>query len=186
MSTVAPPGQLMTTEQLFALPDDDMERELFRGELRERPVTRRGHQHGQAVAQVAVHLVFWLKARPKPRGAIVGGEGGFRLRRDPDSSVGIDVGYASAESVAATPASVAYYDGPPGLAVEVLSRSDRQGDVDDKIELYLETGVAVVWIINPRFQTVTVYRPEAQPVVFNARQELSTEPDPAGISRIGR
>jgi len=38
MSTVS---TLMTTEQLLALPDDGKERELIRGELREREMTRR-------------------------------------------------------------------------------------------------------------------------------------------------
>jgi hypothetical protein len=41
MSTVS----TMTTAQLLALPDDGVERELIRGELRERPTTRRNRLH---------------------------------------------------------------------------------------------------------------------------------------------
>jgi hypothetical protein len=34
-------ANLMTTEQLLAMPEDGMDRDLIRGELRERPMTRR-------------------------------------------------------------------------------------------------------------------------------------------------
>ena len=56
-----------------------------------------------------------------------------------------------------------------------------QQEIDEKIELYLETGVALIWIINPRFKTVTVYRPDAPPVQFNETQELTTEPHLLGF-----
>ena len=56
--------------------------------------------------------------------------------------------YVSAE-VAAREPDAAYFEGPPVLAVEILSPSDTQEDIDEKVELYLETGVAIVWVVNP-------------------------------------
>lgn len=53
------------------------------------------------------------------------------------------------------------YRGPPDLAVEVLSPGDRRGKVQAKIAFYLANGVRLVWLVDPRRRTVTVYQPEA-------------------------
>ena len=88
--------------------------------------------------------------------------------------------YVSAEVAAINP-EAAYFEGPPVLAVEILSPSDVQEEIDEKVELYLETGVAIVWVVNPRFATITVYRPNAAPVMFSGDQELSAEPHLPGF-----
>ena len=171
MATVAP---TLTAEQVLAMPDDGVERDLIRGELRERPMTRRNRKQGRSNSRASYHLEAWLDTQPEPRGEIVCGEAGFILSAD--TGVGIDVAYVSAELSMATPESATFFQGVPILAVEILSPSDRQEDIDEKIEIYLESGVAMVWIMNPRFRTVTVYRPGAEPVLFNASQELTAEP----------
>ena len=48
---------------------------------------------------------------------------------------------------------------PPDLAVEVVSPSDKQSRVSEKVLAYLEAGTRLVWIINPVLRTVAVYRP---------------------------
>jgi Uma2 family endonuclease len=53
-----------------------------------------------------------------------------------------------------------------------LSPSDEHEDVKDKIVNYLDARVPLVWLIDPDFQTVLVYRPDAPPVLFNVTQEL--------------
>ena len=72
-------------------------------------------------------------------------------------------------------------DGVPILAVEILSPSDVIEDVNEKIDAYLEAGVAVVWIVDPYFRTVKVHRPDAEPELFNVRQELTAEPHLPGF-----
>ncbi len=37
----------MTTEELLALPEDGLDRELIRGQLREKPMTRRNRWHSR-------------------------------------------------------------------------------------------------------------------------------------------
>jgi Uma2 family endonuclease len=170
----------MTLEEMLALPDDGLDRELIRGVLREKPMTWRNRRHSRIEIRVGRFLDAWLDTQPEPRGEIVGGEAGFLLRRDPDTGVGIDVAYVSAEVAARTP-DAAYFEGPPILAVEILSPSDQQADIDEKVALYLESGVAVVWVINSRFRTVTAYRPDAAPTFFNDLQELSAEPHLPGF-----
>lgn len=103
------------------------------------------------------------------------------MRRNPDTTVGIDVAYISAELANRTPRDVFLIDGAPVLAVEILSPSDTHEDIVEKIELYLDTGVRVVWIIDPDLRTVTVYRPDAKPVLYNESQEFLGDPDLPGF-----
>jgi Uma2 family endonuclease len=180
MSAVAP-SPMMTLEEMLALPDDGMERELIRGQLQERPMTKRNRWHSGVEARIAKVLGIWLDTQPEPHGEVVSGEAGFRLSSDPDSGVGIDVAYVSAEVASATPKKVAFFEGPPVLAVEILSPSDRQEEIDDKVALYLETGVLLVWVVSPRFRTVCVYRPGAAPELFNETHELTAEPHLPGF-----
>ncbi|CAN5909078.1 Uma2 family endonuclease [soil metagenome] len=175
-TTTAPPERKpMTAEELMALPDDGVRREIHRGELRETPMTRRNRKHSGVEANITKLLGNWLDQRPEPRGRIHSGEAGFRLRNDPETFVGIDVAYASAELVAATGGKQSFYDGPPALAVEILSPSDTHEEVIEKIALYLEVG-SVVWEVDPDIRRVTVHRPGHPPEMFNDTQELPGEP----------
>jgi Uma2 family endonuclease len=172
---------VMTTEELLALPDDGMERELIRGELRERPMTKRNRWHSRIEAKIVGLLTLWLVKQPEPRGVIYAGEAGCILRRDPDSTVGIDVAYVSAEMAAREPADTTLIDGPPVLAVAILSPTDKQEEINAKVDEYLATGVALVWVVDPHFRTVRVHRPGAEPELFNVRQELSADPHLPGF-----
>ncbi len=166
----------LTTEELFALPDDGIERDLIRGELREYPMTRRNHRHSKVLISVGRLLGNWVIAQ-KAGGAVVGGEAGVRLCRDPETTVGIDVAYLSAESIARMPPNQAWSEGPPVLAVEILSPSDTHEGVVEKINLYLECGVHVIWIIDPDFETLTVYRPHAAPLMLRTHETLEGHPE---------
>jgi len=175
---VSPPEKkLLTAEEFLVLPDDGKERWLIRGELRPREpaTTMRNQVHGEVEACLVFHLMLWLREQPEPRGKISCGEAGFRLRRDPDSLVGIDVAYTSAEIRARTAGNPTIDDGPPVLAVEILSPSDRHEDIVEKVGLYHEAG-SVVWVVDPDFRTVAVHRPAQEPETFNIQRELSADP----------
>ena len=141
----------------------------------------RDRRHSRVMSRLCHHLEAWLERQPEPRGEILTGEAGFCLRRNPDSFVGIDIALTSPQQAANTEESSAYPEGPPILAVEILSPSDKQEEIDEKVALYLETGVFFVWVINPRFRTVCVYRPGAEPELFNVLQELTAEPNLSGL-----
>jgi Uma2 family endonuclease len=51
-----------------------------------------------------------------------------------------------------------YYQGPPDLAIEVLSPGDRKAYVERKLAVYLETGARSVWLVNPQHRTVEVVK----------------------------
>lgn len=178
MATGAAP---MTTEELLALPDEGMERWLIAGELRERPMTVRNRFHSRAMTRVAKFLDNWLDEQPLPRGQVLGGEVGVRLRRDPDTTVGVDVVYVSADVVVRQTDETTLIDGVPTLAVEILSPNDTIEEIHEKITVCQSAGVPLVWVVHPYDRTVTVYRPDTEPDPLNFREELSGEPQLPGF-----
>lgn len=184
MSLAEPPVEpkLMTAEEFAALPDDGTDRDLIAGRVRVwgTKMTWRNRTHSRIEALVVYCLERWLKANPEVGGLVVSGEAGFRLRREPQSLVGIDVAYVSAACVAATAPELPYFDGPPVLAVEILSPSDSREKVVGKVRDYLAAGT-IVWVIDPDFRTVSVHRPGQVVETLNELQELSGEPELPGF-----
>lgn len=133
------------------------------------------------MARIAHFLEDWREQQPQPRGSVLGGNVGVRLRRDPDTTVGIDAVYISAEAAAGCPDDATVINGVPVLAVEILSPEDTVEETHEKIDEYLTAGVPLVWIIDPRRRTVTIYRAGQEPEFVNARQELSGEPELPGF-----
>jgi Uma2 family endonuclease len=174
-------SSLLTTDDLLALPDDGKERWLIRGELREKVMTKRNRFHATLEARIAQLIGEWVDRQPAPRGEVCSGEVGCILQHDPDTTVGIDVAYFSADVLGRQNEKTSLVDGVPVLAVEILSPNDTVEEIDSKVEAYLSAGVALVWIVNPRLRTVQVYRPGTEPVLFNLSQELSAEPHLPGF-----
>ncbi|MDB5352261.1 MAG: hypothetical protein JWN86_3508 [Planctomycetota bacterium] len=174
MSLVADPIR-MTFEEFLALPDDGVERDLIDGMLWEDDpsVTKRNRWHSRSEAQLSFILEDWLRRNPACGSQIVSGEAGFRL--GDGTGVGIDVAYVSAEVIAVTPDDEGFFQGAPVLAVEILSPSDRHGRTIAKIRALLKAGAAAVWIVDPAFRTVAIYRNGVDPVMVNLGQDLSGE-----------
>ncbi len=172
---------LMTTEELLALPDNGVERWLIRGQLREKPMTKRNRWHSRVMARLSQLLGDWLDRQPEPRGEVLDGEAGCRLRRNPDTSVGIDVVYISPQLAAQDPDDTTLIDGVPTLVVEILSPNDTVEEINDKVDEYLAAGVPLVWLVDPHHRTVEVHRPDGEPELFNVRQEISAEPHLPGF-----
>ena len=179
--TADPLTRLMTTEELLAMPDDGVERWLIRGQLWEAGVTRRNYRHGTYTMEFGYVLIRWLKANPQIGGRVVGGEAGFRLSSSPDSTCGVDVAYIGKELADATPEGASLIAGPPVLAIEILSPSDEQEDIQAKIDEYLRTRVKIVWVVEPVHKTITVYRPDAEPELFSLSDEITAEPHLPGF-----
>jgi Uma2 family endonuclease len=178
----------MTTRDLLALPEDDgVERYLIRGQLREvrpgrrEPTTKRDCRSSRVVARLAQLLRNWRDGQPEPRGDVFAGEAGCILRHNPDTTVGIDVVYVSAEVVARESDETTLIDGVPTLVVEILSPNTTVEEIEEKVEEYLAAKVPLIWIVNPRRRTVEVVRPDAPPQLFNETQELSAEPHLPGF-----
>ena len=140
---------LMTVQEFMNIDDDSHRHELIKGELLTMPSPK--PLHGRVVA----NLVFLLKLHARPnRLGDVHAESGYYLECDPDTVLGPDASFVSMERV--DRAEDAYYQGPPDLAIEVLSPSERKGYIERKLGIYLETGTRSIWLVDPRRRTVEV------------------------------
>ena len=68
----------------------------------------------------------------------------------------------------------------PFLCIEILSKDDRAGDMQDKIDDYLGFGVQYVWVINPKNRKAHVHTPSSIHEVKDGN--LSTENPDISVS----
>ncbi len=158
-------GVRMTADEFLALPEaPDVTRWLINGEVWEEPMTVRSAPHTSCESRVARRLWDWLDER-LPGGEVASGEAAVRIPSR-ETVVGVDVVVFDAETMSNQPPppgkgeGMHVWHGVPRLAVEIMSPSDRVGDVDAKVEEYLADGVPLVWVANPGPKTVTVHRPD--------------------------
>lgn len=64
---------------------------------------------------------------------------------------------------------------PPDLAIEVVSPTDVQWRVADKAFAYPDAGTRLVWVLDPRSKTVTVYRSERDIALLTFEDTLTGE-----------
>lgn len=74
----------MTTEEMLALPDTGMDRELYDGELVESPAILHGRLHASAVANISQILAQASERQAPPLGMVFTGDVGCILHRDPE------------------------------------------------------------------------------------------------------
>ena len=60
----------------------------------------------------------------------------------------------------------------PDLAVEILSESNTPREMERKLREYFEAGTQLVWYVDPRAQTVTVYSAPDRFIVLDESQTL--------------
>jgi Uma2 family endonuclease len=140
----------VTAEELERRPD--LRRfELLEGQLVEMsPV---GPEHGRVVLQLGSLLRQHLQGR---RFGVVGTEIGFKLTSNPDTVRGPDLAFIRQDRLPSVRRH-GFVDGPPDLAIEVLSPDDRPGEMRAKIDEYLTRGVPLVVIVDPDERMVTLH-----------------------------
>jgi Uma2 family endonuclease len=144
----------LTAEDLAKLPATGVRRELVRGELREMPPS--GRTHGKVTMRFSWPLGQFVDEHSL--GEVYAAETGFVLTRDPDTVRAPDASFVMRERAEAMAEGKGYVAGAPDLAVEVISPNDTYGDVDAKVDEWLDAGCQMVVVINPRNQTVKVHR----------------------------
>jgi Uma2 family endonuclease len=104
-------------------------------------------------------------------GVVLGADCGFRLESDPDTVRAPDAALVTRARIAAAGVPTGYWQGPPDLAVEVLSPSDSRAELRAKIAEYLRLGVQEVWFVEPVEHRLTIY---GRPGVPQVLSELDT------------
>ncbi len=157
-----------TFEEFLDLPDNGRQYELINGEL----IEMRGPSivHGKIILKLGAFLDNYLAQNPVGQAF-----SGTAFVFTPKTAPIPDVAFVLTDRLGSDKFDA--FPGPPDLAVEVLSRTDMVFNVDEKIETYLQVGVKLVWVINPRSEIVFVYRPASGllPQCVNANGELDGE-----------
>ena len=157
--------KLMTADELLKLPRGMGEcHELVDGELI--TMAPAGPEHGG----IAMDLGYYIRhfVGQHKLGKVYAAETGFIIRRDPDTVRAPDVAFVSNDRLQQYGRPLrGYYPCAPDLVVEVRSPDESQNDVEMKTREWFDGGAKLVWVVNPRWKTVTVYRSPTD------KQELS-------------
>lgn len=151
--------RLVTAEEFERFPSDDRRWELVAGRLTSMSPT--ALPHGIVVARVL--SLLHRHAEANNLGVVVP-EVGFKLASNPDTVRAPDVAFLRRDRI---PSRKGFVDGPPDLAVEVLSPDDRPGEVRAKLEDYLTCGVPLVLVLDPDDLTATIHRRLTPPITLS-------------------
>ncbi|MBA2693416.1 MAG: Uma2 family endonuclease [Rubrobacter sp.] len=160
-----------TAEELIAMPDDGVRREVVKGELREVPLADASH------GDVAMNLGALLKNHVKANdlGRVPAAETGFIITRNPDTTRAPDTGFISKERIPTEGVPDGYWELAPDLAVEVVSPNDTATEVQEKIREWIEAGVRLVWVVYPKTKSVVVHKSLKDIETFTEEETLTGE-----------
>ncbi|MCX7689613.1 Uma2 family endonuclease [Thermoflexus sp.] len=130
-----------------ALADEDLKAEYLDGMMMVHSPASVRHEDRQIF--LATLLKFHVDSHPP--GRVLGGNALFRVgtrRFAPDVMVVREVGRVGPKEV----------EGPPDLAIEILSESTRDYDLGEKRAAYREVGIPEIWWVDLERQTVIVER----------------------------
>jgi Uma2 family endonuclease len=158
----------LTADDLLTMPGNY---ELIRGELREMSPS----SAEPTMVTINVSSPLFEHVRTRRLGVVTSADGGFNLLPDRRSVVAPDVGFIRRERIPPGFDYQHYFPVPPDLAFKAVSPSDSFGDVMEKVELYLEAGVPLIWVAIPQRRVVVVYRPDRAPRTLTEDDELDGE-----------
>jgi Uma2 family endonuclease len=159
-------SRLISADDLLAM--GDIGRcELIYGELV--MMSPAGAEHGAVTLRIGRFLHEFVDANDL--GYVFAAETGFVIERGPDVVRAADVSFVRKARVrGAIPSG--YFDGVPDLAVEVVSPGDTRREVAEKVDMWLANGTAVVWVADPKPQTVVIRRVGQKPLKLSAPDEI--------------
>lgn len=159
--------RLVTAEEFARIPDDDHLYELVEGRV------IRMSPPGGVHAVLSTRLAVLLSQHADAHGiGVVMTHGGFKLASNPDTVRGPDVAFIRRERIPETGVPEGFWPGPPDLAIEIRSPGDRRSEILAKVDDYFKRGVRLVWVVNPRQKTVTVYQRLSPPVTYGMAETL--------------
>lgn len=159
----------MTLKEFLTLPETEPASEYFCGEVTQKPMPDNAHALIQwfLVEMLAPFLRQTRLGRGGTEWRCVFGPRGQRQGFVPDL-----VYVSAARMPKGSAVRHRYLSTAPDLAVEILSRGQPDERFEKKIAFYLQHGVRLVWIVDPRARTVVVLAPGREPRTLTAGDTL--------------
>ncbi len=148
-------------EDLNSLPEGNYE--IIDGERRD--TTPTGFEHGD-LESIFSEL---LRKNLRDKGYIAVGEVGIVIKKSPFRLRAADVVYISKERSPQKPKGM--LEIPPDLIIEIVSESNTQWEITDKIKDYLSIGVERIILADPRTETVNIYQKGKREVLLYGFEE---------------
>ena len=161
-------AKLVTADDLLRMPDDGYRYELLEGKLvKLAPASR---EHGRFAMHVGGSL--WCHVNVNQLGEVSAAETGFRLASNPDTVRAPDAAFVSVARVQEIEQESGYWPFAPDLAVEVISPNDTYSEVESKALQWLDAGSQAVVVVDPRRQSLAVYRSRSDIVILTGEEVL--------------
>jgi Uma2 family endonuclease len=170
--------RLLTAEEFMAADLGDGRFELVRGEVVPVPPTM--PEHGRSCSRI--NWILETFGRTSGFGYCLS-ESAVSTERGPDTVRGPDICFYSHARWPESKIGTGLPPLPPDLAVEVVSPSNRPGEMQREVSEYLEAGVLLVLVVDPARRRAALYRQgEVFPTILSESDVLENLPELPGFA----
>jgi Uma2 family endonuclease len=162
--------RVWTDDELLALPEEKLWK-LVDGELIE--MSPAGAEHGIITARLLAAVLH--HAETHKLGVTVNSSTGFRLNKT--NCFAADIAFVRKQRVAKLmPNKLKFFQGPPDFAIEIKSPSNSLGGIEREINVFLEHGTELAWLVLPQIREVRVFGRAGERRSFGIGDVVSGEP----------
>jgi Uma2 family endonuclease len=164
--------RVLTVKQFARLPDEARGYELVNGRLETIKVSTRSSYYG-------LEFGAWIRefVRIHKLGWVLGSDQNYQC-----FGHGKTVRKADASFIHKSRMSIAEYEADgfcpivPDLVVEVTSPRDLLSKVERKMQMWIDVGVKLAWLVKPETKSVTVYTAGQRPMILVESDMLTGDP----------
>ena len=155
----------ITLEEFSRLPRDGQKHEAAGGELITMPPAKSLH------SRIARRISKTLESSLESGESEMFLEAGYILSLTPLTVCQADVSVLSKDRIRATPPD-SYFEGPPEIAIEIVSPSDSAEYMETKVREYLDFGAIEVWVVYPKTKHLHVFSRTGELKVLSESQTI--------------
>ena len=164
---------LLTAEDLLALPDDGKWYELVRGELVEMPTP--SFLHVIVTGRVGYFITHFVEEHNLP--FVYGPEASAYMERDPDTVRAADYAIFARDRIPDPPPERGYIFGLiPDLVVEVVSPGNSVAEAQRRAQMWLDAGVRLVLVAYVSSREIVAHRDDGTAQRLGLGDTLTGEP----------
>lgn len=164
--------RLYTAEELLEISTDTSRvYELRKGKLT--IMSPAGSNHGKLALRIGARIQVFVE--DNDLGETFAAETGFKVETNPDTVLAPDASFVAKDRLPPGGTPAAFFPGSPDLAVEVVSPGDLASEIQSKIQEWLVCGTKLIWIVEPKTRTVTIYRADGSAAILDDSETLDGE-----------